>query len=298
MSKLQEDLKIGKAVPDGPEWPQPAYAEKGVVPKVCFRWILSGPSKSGKTNLARFAIDKFYSDGGKPFFDRMILMSPTAKIDWTWGKLKGLKDKDRITDCTEDFLLKLFAEQKAKFGRHPEKGRKRKNLVLLIMDDAVCESKLIHTKGFLKVFIAGRHYGISTMAMTQSYVLIPRSARIQATHVSLFPSRVSEIQRLYAEHGPRQLTKRQFVDMVQTATTPEEGDEFPFLYVDCFKPAKERFRRNFNEAFEINGDDKPVELEGEASERSEVRKRVRERPAGTPGKKRRIEEHKSDPSSR
>jgi len=258
-----DDLKVLKAVPDGPEWPQPQYADMGVVPKVCFRWVLSGPSKSGKTNLARYVIDKFYSEAGKPFFERMILMSPTAKIDWTWSKLKGLKDKDRITDCTEEFLLNLFNSQKAKFGKHPEKGRKKKNMVLLIMDDAVCESKLIHTKGFLKVFIAGRHYGISTMAMTQSYVLIPRSARIQATHVSMFPSRVSEIQRLYAEHGPRQLSKRQFVDMVQSATTPEDGDEFPFLYVDCFKKAKERFRRNFSETFELTGNDQPAELDGE-----------------------------------
>ena len=69
---------------DEPELKQPEWAEKGVVPKVHFRWILSGPSRSGKTNLARYTYDKFYTTGGgnKSWFDVVYLLSPTAKIDF------------------------------------------------------------------------------------------------------------------------------------------------------------------------------------------------------------------------
>lgn len=61
-----------------PELKQPRYA--GVIPKVNFRWILSGPSKSGKSNLARWSLDKYYTDGrGKSWFDEIYLLSPTGK---------------------------------------------------------------------------------------------------------------------------------------------------------------------------------------------------------------------------
>jgi len=259
LSGTMDAIKIGKAMPDVPDWPQPTLADQGIVPKVCFRWILSGPSKSGKSNLARYALDHFYQERQDvSFFKRIILISPTGKIDPTWKDLKGLKDRDRITDCTPAFLERVLKEQMSKFGKDPHKNKKQEYLTLVIFDDPVCESKLIHSAQFLKTFVMGRHYGLCIMAMTQSYVLIPRSARIQATHVSMFPSKTSEIMRLYDEHGPRQLTKKQFVNMGQDATAPEEDDEYPFLYVNCFEKPKARFRRNFNEVLEIQ-DRKPRE---------------------------------------
>lgn len=262
------DLKVGKATDDAPEWDQPKLA--GVIPKVCFRWIFSGPSKSGKTNLARFVLDKFYrskSNPNKSFFNRIILLSPTADIDWTWRNLDGLAKRDRITSPTPGFLMQLFNEQKSKMKLprggsgskkrklntvSTQKHRKRKGTVLLILDDAICESALINSPEFMKVFIAGRHYGICTMMMTQSYVKIPRSARIQATHVSMFPSRTSEIERLWAEHGPRQLSKKEFINLVEDATRPTEAEPYPFLYVDAFEKPQIRFRRNFDTVFKIN----------------------------------------------
>jgi hypothetical protein len=73
---------VGKAHEDEPELKQPEHA--GIVPMVHFRWILSGPSRSGKTNLARYTYDKFYTTGGgnKSWFDEVYLLSPTAKIDF------------------------------------------------------------------------------------------------------------------------------------------------------------------------------------------------------------------------
>jgi len=262
---------VGKAREDEPELKQPQHA--GVIPKVNFRWILSGPSKSGKTNLARWSLDKYYTNGrGKSWFDEIYLLSPTANIDYCWADLKGLKPKNRITNPTPQLLLKILNDQKkdiqgstsdmaaqrmssAQLSKRKQKAKK----VLIIFDDAIAESKMINSKEFLKVFVAGRHYGISSMVMTQSYVKVPRSVRLQATHVSMFPSRSSEIERLYSEHGPKELNKKDFTELVQFATRPNEEEPFPFLFVDCFAPPKTRFRRGFINVLEINDGDENFE---------------------------------------
>lgn len=91
------------------------------------------------------------------------------------------------------------------------------------------------------------------MVMSQSYVKFPRSARMQATHIVMFPSKATEIERLYDEHGPPELNKNEFAELVQSAITPREGDEYPFLYVDTTKPSTEKFRRNMTSVLRIDG---------------------------------------------
>jgi len=85
-----EHFIVGKAHEDEPELKQPEHA--GIVPMVHFRWILSGPSRSGKTNLARYTYDKFYTTGAgsKSWFDTVYLLSPTAKIDFQVSKILSL----------------------------------------------------------------------------------------------------------------------------------------------------------------------------------------------------------------
>jgi hypothetical protein len=250
------NLQVTKARPDEPEMDQPPSA--GVVPKLHFRWLMTGPSRSGKSNLARWVLDNHYkhaTDPKKSFFDRVVLLSPTAKIDWNWGNMAGLKEKDRIENPTPKFLADLLRKQRRKIqgdGRMKSdadlermaKRRKTSDKVLIILDDAIADGKLMHSDEFDKIHIQGRHYGISTMMMTQSYMKVPRTARLQATHVSMFPSKASEIERLYDEHGPKELSKKEFGTMVREATTPEHDEDYPFLHVDVNARAGLKFRKN------------------------------------------------------
>lgn len=248
-------LFVGLARKDEKGLEQPPLAKEGHVPKVCFRFILTGPSKSGKTNMARWALDKFYTQARnkkKSFFDRIILLSPTSNIDPTWADLAGLDEEDRVEEPTPEFLGALFAEQRDTIETRLNAKRSNRakalkgNLILVIADDAVCESALIRSPEFLKLFIQGRHYGISTMCMTQSYMLVPRSCRIQATHIAMFQSKSTEIDRLWTEHGPHNLSKRKFRNLVEWATTPTPQEQYPFLYIDTTVPTDTRFRRGFH----------------------------------------------------
>ena len=258
-----EQFIVGKAHEDEPQLEQPQYA--GIVPAVHFRWILSGPSRSGKTNLARYTYDRFYTKkGGKQsWFDEVWLLSPTAKIDFQWAGLAGLKDRNRITNPTPELLQRILNDQrraltqgnesnsKANMKRIGDRRNKAKK-ILIIFDDAIAESKLINSDAFLRVFIQGRHYNISCFVMTQSYMRIPRSARIQATHLALFPSKQTELERVYKEHGPKEISKRDFLELCNYAVTATDDCPFPFLYVDVFAKPDDRFRKNYTEKLEIS----------------------------------------------
>ena len=314
---------VSRAREDEPEIDQPPDAANGVVPKLHFRWVLTGPSKSGKTNLARWCLDHYYMRAAnKSWFDKIYLLSPTGQMDWNWADLPGLEKANRIVHPKKSDLRKILSDARrqiqgggmaADIGKRNNlprlaRNKRKADKILIIFDDAIAESSLINSAEFLKIFIQGRHYNISSMVMSQSYVKVPRSVRIQATHVSMFPSRASEIERLYADHGPKELSKREFISMVAEATDPQEGDEYPFLFVDVFAPAQYRFRRNFTQQIEIGdsrGDEEVSEVVGdevgeeevveerEVIPRSKRKRGGEEGRANDPGQKRRKQNRRS-----
>lgn len=241
-------LVVGKAVKDDKKLKQPKAAEAGIVPKVAFRWMFSGPSNSGKTNLARWTLDKMYQVGpGKSFFDKIYLFSPTAKLDPVWKDLDGLRPGDRITDLEKGGKQKLLEIFENGIRRTKAIGKDKAPHTLVIIDDSIADVKFLNSRDFLRIFIAGRHGNVSVMVMTQSYNKIPRTCRMQLTAVSMFPSKVSEIERLWDEHGPVDMGKWEFVDMVKYAIKKTETEKYPFFFVDADKPEDERFRRCFYE---------------------------------------------------
>jgi hypothetical protein len=200
--------------------------------------------------------------------------------------LAGLKDRNRITNPGPELLQRILNDQrraltqgnetnsKANMKRIGQRRNKAKK-ILIIFDDAIAESKLINSDAFLKIFIQGRHYNISSMVMTQSYMKIPRSARIQATHVAMFPSKQTEIDRVYKEHGPKEISKKDFYELVSYAVTPTDDSPFPFLYIDVFAKPDDRFRRNYTERLEIS----QLENGGELLEEEEGKQAGVKRPA-------------------
>lgn len=241
-------LKVDKAVADDPKIEQPQAAELGIVPKVAFRWMFSGPSNSGKTNLARWVLDKYYTGNhGGSFFDRIYLFSPTAKLDPVWKDLRGLRPGDRVTDLTNGGEEKLKAIFDRNISRCKRMGKENAPHELIILDDVIASTQFVNSPEFLQEFIAGRHGNISIFVMTQSYMKIPRSVRMNITALAMFPSRDTEIIRLHQEHGPICMNKKQFIKMVKYAIKKTEDEKYPFLFLDTAKAEHERFRRCLNE---------------------------------------------------
>jgi hypothetical protein len=248
VAKGGRTLVVGKAVQDEGDLPQPADAKASIVPKVAFRWLFSGPSNSGKTNQARWVLDKHYrKPGGGSFFESIHLFSPTGDVDPVWSKLTGLRQTNVHTVLGDGRALMDIFERGIR--KCKAVGKTRCPPQLVIIDDAITDTKFLASPGFLKVFVAGRHANISVFVMTQSYVKLPRSARLQATAISFFPSRPTEIERLYAEHGPVQQTRAEFTAMVQDAISVTKEDKFPFFFIDVNAPIACRYRKALGECY-------------------------------------------------
>lgn len=247
-------LRVGKAVKNEKKVKQPEASKLGIVPKVSFRWMFSGPSNSGKTNLARWILDNMYqSSPGKSIFDRIYLFSPTGKLDPVWKDLDGLRASDRITELNNGGKERLLEIFNTAIRRTKAVGKENAPLILVITDDGIADAAYMGSEEFMKSFIAGRHGNISTMVLTQSYVKIPRTCRMQMTAVSLFPSKSTEIERLQEEHGGTILGKWDFIDMVKYATRKTADDKYPFFFVDTDKPEETRFRRCLHEVLVPSG---------------------------------------------
>jgi len=247
-AKLADLLRVGKAVENEKEWRKPVLA--GTIPTPPFRFVVSGPSYSGKSNLVSYMLRNLYKrpENGSQYLDRLVLISPTAPIDHLYDQMEGLDKRDRISSLDPQFLEDILAKQTRLVKTM---GRDKAPHVCLIIDDSASHSSFINSQAFLSLFVSGRHRNVSSIFLTQSWCKMPRSARIQATHVAFFPSKKTEVQRVYDECCPRSLDPKEFSALVDHATEPRENDRYPFLYIDM-AAGNRRFRRSFNEQYVIN----------------------------------------------
>lgn len=243
----KEHPLVVKKVPTGKnKIPQVGLADEGLIPKHPFRWMLSGQSASGKSTLLANIL-KWYKNG--TYFNRILAIGPTVKFDDLWKAMK-IPDEDLIEKPDEGTLTQLLAEQEQMIKKV---GITKAPRVLLIFEDIISHQKFMRTQSFTRCFVAGRHFGVSTIILTQKYNGVPRVCRLQASHISFFPSKLTEVDILADDHAPPNMSKRDFKGLIQFATEPKPGDTHPFLYIDVFAAVSKRFRRNMFLQIQIPG---------------------------------------------
>ena len=235
----QFDCKIRKMPTDKDDIPQVPAAEAGLIPPHPFSLVVVGRSGQGKSNLVSNLLNNedFYKD----YFDTIVLMAPTGKVD---GMLKTLNvDEDMtITDPTPEHLEELFECMREQVEEHESIAEVEK--VLLILDDIVSCRKLLNSKEFVKCFCMNRHYNVSVICLTQSYKLLPRSCRIQASAVAFFAGPMEELEMLAECQSIPLLSKKETLQVILKAV---EGDGHPFLFINNKAPKGKRYRRNLDE---------------------------------------------------
>jgi hypothetical protein len=88
-----------------------------------------------------------------------------------------------------------------------------------------------------------RHSLVSSIVNTQSYTKIPRTVRLQANGLILFPSNNGEVKLLVDDVCPPHCSKRDFMKVVDYATKGKHD----FLFVNNFSEDRYRFRKNFEQ---------------------------------------------------
>jgi ABC-type dipeptide/oligopeptide/nickel transport system ATPase component len=196
--------------------------------KIPFRMLIIGSSGSGKTQTLLSLIYNMPDT-----FESIIITTKNKDeplynyMDEKYGK-KGVKvqeiDKDGLPDLD-------------KFDKTQQ--------TLLVMDDLVGEK---NQKPMCDYFIRARKKNCSLIYISQSYYAVPKMIRNNLTYLII--KQVSSMKNLLmiSREYDLGIDKKLLTNIYQDATKDKQG----FLLVDLEGNPNERFRKNFDEYYDVD----------------------------------------------
>lgn len=208
-------------------------------PKSHFLYIIVGGIGSGKTTTALRLLKIPKDDGGfRKAYNRIYVVSPTAKYDDKWDKLINEVDEDGnyYQECTDETIGDII--EKIEMFNEENKGKSPSSLV--IIDDCV-DSFTNRKKSKLdKLILTLRHLKTTVFLMSQKLNSIPTLIRAQARCITFFPTiNKREEQTLYNEINVDEELFKRLMDFAST------GDDHPFLHIKLGE-GKPIFFRKYN----------------------------------------------------
>jgi hypothetical protein len=233
IAKNKKELKLTSAM------------KQNYCPKYDESVIIIGGSGSGKTTLLLWMLTQ---SNIMPIteFDETWLFSFTGEADKSFEVLQ-IPKKNIVTENLEGKINEVFLKQK----KTAEKSRGKQKKMLMILEDVTSSYKLIRSTIFTKLFTAGRHYGITVIAVAHKYSSISRVGRLSAMNIFAFPCPMTEIESIVADHCAACLTKKEMIKLVQYAFDAGDDIERPFLYIPTTQPFKTRYRRGMHQILEL-----------------------------------------------
>ncbi len=224
-------FKITKVKIKEEKMDQPPAVQANMQPRHPFRTYIVGASGSGKTNYLLSVLTRFWSG----YWDRIYVFSMTAKkLDKSYQVL-NLPDEN-FFDCSLEALNLIFKIQQKDIK---ENGKTNSSKCLLIFDD--CVSNKPFMRGLIKPFIMMRHYNCSAYLLSQAFHLVQKSVRINCSNLIFFKGSMVECLSVVEQYCPPNMTKKQFLKIVQEATR----EPYSFLYVDLMVSISDgRYRQN------------------------------------------------------
>lgn len=230
---------------------QPKLSNDNIIPRLNTSNIIVGTTGMGKSTLLQNLMTRknFYGGtrkDGKPFFDAVILISPTGANDDVQKALK-LKDVSIVKNLkeAEAVLNALSSHQHAEIE---EKGADKALQVGVILDDVISDKIFMNSEAAKNTFIANRHKNFTVFLCTQSWTKVPRVMRLQCRGIFYFAGSISECDLLCDEYCPPGLSRADFKRVIEYATQ----DEFSFLFINKSAHIEERFRKNLGEIINLN----------------------------------------------
>ena len=127
-----------------------------------------------------------------------------------------------------------------------EKGDKYSPAHLILIDDLMAGSGASagyrYNDDIVRLFSAGRHSGAIVILMTQSYKMLSKAARPQATHLGLWRVQETQKKEVFEELSGRQgMTS----DQLETAFTVATQRPHGFLVISYNAPPGEKLWSGF-----------------------------------------------------
>ena len=240
------DYKINVIQTDKSQIPLRSCQKTGMLAKFPSSTVFSGRSGSGKTNLLLNIMTR--KQFLKDYFHYIFVFSPTAGVYDDTYKVLDLPEENYVEEFSSTTFEQIIEKRKELIEEKGIKWVANNSRVCIILDDIIANREFLQGSTSLKLFSLLRHYLCSIFIMIQSYTKLPRALRLNCNSTYIFPSSQSEVEVLKDEVCPAGLTKRQFEQVIDYATS----DPYNFLSINNHAPVKERFRRNLDEVIDLD----------------------------------------------
>lgn len=223
------------------------------LPKIPMRGIFLGPSGTGKTNMLGNMIINMYNG----CFERIYIWSPSIGIDSTYQHIMDYQSKNMETEDDKlyfnqynEFELEKIIEMQRKVIEYQKSQNMNKLFsICIIIDDFADDTKFSRNSHMLhSLFTRGRHFGISTIVLTQKFNALAPIIRINASFLIVFKLRnQQELDTLLNENSAL-VDKNTMLKIYKKAT----DEKYNFLYIDLMAGhVNDMFYYNFTQKFKL-----------------------------------------------
>ena len=219
---------------------QPPCSRNEILPPLPFGGLIVGKSGSGKTMACVNMLTNKHLL--KDAFDYVYLFCCIRPDDDLIQPLK-LK-KNHIFENFQEKDVKSICDKAE--GHIKKNGFKNSPSTLMIFDDILSNVEFMKSKTMLKLATANRHMNISYFFLSQYYKKISPVIRTNVKLIMFFPSSLQEVEKLAEEQTPPNMSKKEFIKIVQFATK----EKYNFLTINHM--SQDKLRKNFENVLSLN----------------------------------------------
>ncbi len=202
---------------------QPESVDNDIFPSMPCGILIIGRSGAGKSQAMVNIVTNPNLLGN--YFNEIYLLTD-AKPDKELIKDLNLEKENIITDFDEEKVKSIMDKQEKIIQ---EETFKKSPKVLLVFDDILSNQKFLKSKTLTRLATANRHFNISYIFCSQYYKKLPAVVRVNARYYMIFPSSMSECEKIAEELCPPQMSKKQFIKYLQHATSKK----YSFLSINA-----------------------------------------------------------------
>jgi GTPase SAR1 family protein len=190
------------------------------------RALVCGPSNCGKTTVMYNLL--VHANGLK--YSKLHIYCPTVHQ----AKYQALKE---IVESIEGMLFRHYGTDEP-----PPPPNEDMKQSVFVFDDVNTETQTTIKEYFSK----GRHYGIDSFLLAQSYNAIPKHLlRDNANFIVLFKQNPLNLETIYRDHVGMDMSYERFKEICESCW---KSDKYGFLVIDKdSEPGKGRYRFQFDD---------------------------------------------------
>ena len=178
------------------------------------RLLITAKTNSGKSELLKWMLKKEIHK-----FNKIFVISPTEACNKFYSDI--IPSNQIFHEFSEDWLNDLMAKLKS----YKQNNKKPYN-TLLILDD--CASDMHNSKALNKIFVMGRHLGISIVVTLQFLHQAPLTARTNASYLLAGQMNKASVEMLCEEYMMGPIEKKEFLQLYHDSTT-----DYNFFVICC-----------------------------------------------------------------